>query len=141
MSERFGAFISYARAPSAPLAVALQTGLEKFAKPWNRLRAIRVFRDDASMSANSALWSTIERALQEAQAFILLATPEAAASTYVDNEVAWWVRHKGAQRMLLVHAGGTIGWDRAAGEFTVESAIPPALRGAYAEEPRWVDMT
>ncbi|MGE0220037.1 WD40 repeat domain-containing protein, partial [Mycolicibacterium sp.] len=63
------------------------------------------------------------------------------ASTYVDTEVAWWVRHTGAQRMLLVHAGGTIGWDRAAGEFTVESAIPPALRGAYAEEPRWVDMT
>lgn len=140
-AERFDAFISYARVPSTGLAVEVQTGLEKFAKPWNRLRAIRVFRDDASMSANSALWSTIERALQEAGWFILLATPEAAASTYVNNEVDWWVRRKGVQRVLLVRAAGTIDWDDVSSDFTADStAVPPALRGAYEQEPRWVDM-
>ena len=141
-AERFDAFISYARVPSTELAVGVQTGLEKFAKPWNRLRAIRVFRDDASMSANSALWSAIERALQEAEWFILLATPQAAASTYVNNEVDWWVRRKSVHRVLVVHAAGTIAWDNATGDFTADStAVPPALRGAYREEPRWVDMT
>ena len=140
--DRFHVFISYARAASSELALDVQTGLERFAKPWNKLRAVRVFRDDASMSANTALWTTIQRALQESEWFVLLATPHAAASEYVNNEVAWWVTHKGAHRLLLVHAAGTIAWDRAAGDFRAASdAIPPALKGAYEEEPRWVDFT
>lgn len=141
-AERFDCFISYARSSSAQLAVDLQTGLERFAKPWNRLRAIRVFRDDSSMSANTALWSTIEKGLTEARWFVLLASPEAAHSQYVDQEVAWWVRHKGAHTLLLVRAAGTIAWDHRAHNFhPATDAIPQALRGAYAEEPRWVDMS
>lgn len=99
--DQFDAFISYARAPSTRLANALQTGLERFAKPWNRQRSVRVFRDDASMSANSALWPTIEAALREASTFILIATPEAATSRYVDNEVAWWVANRGTDKLAL----------------------------------------
>ena len=110
--DRFHVFISYARVASSELALDVQTGLERFAKPWNKLRAVRVFRDDASMSANTALWSTIQRALQESEWFVLVATPPAAASEYVNNEVAWWVTHKGAHRLLLVHGGivKTCGW-------------------------------
>jgi len=89
--DRFHVFISYAREASSELALDVQTGLERFAKPWNKLRAVRVFRDDASMSANTALWTTIQRALQESEWFVLVATPPAAASEYVNNEVAWWV--------------------------------------------------
>lgn len=141
-ADRFDAFISYARSSSTSLASALQTALEKFAKPWNRLRAIRVFRDDSSMSANSALWSTIEGGLREANSFILLLTPEAAASPYVNKEIAWWVHNKGTQRLLLVHVAGTIGWDPAVADFSAGStAIPPALRGGYREEPRWADLS
>lgn len=139
--SRFDAFISYARKPSAALAIDLQNGLEKFAKPWHRLRAIRVFRDDSSMSANSALWSTIESALREAHAFILVVTPEAAASPYVNNEVQWWVRNKGTENLLLVRADGTISWDDASGDFTADSTLPSTLRGSYREEPRWIDLT
>ncbi len=140
--DRFGAFISYARAASSTLALDLQNGLERFAKPWNKLRAVRIFRDDASMSANTALWSTIQRALEQSEWFVLLATPQAAASEYVNDEVTWWVTHKGADKLLLVHAGGTVDWDDDAGDFSAASdAIPAALKGAYKEEPRWVDVT
>ena len=140
--DRFGAFISYARAASSTLALDLQNGLERFAKPWNKLRAVRIFRDDASMSANTALWSTIQRALEQSEWFVLLATPQAAASEYVNDEITWWVTHKGADKLLLVHAGGTVDWDDDAGDFSaVSDAIPAALRGAYKEEPRWVDVT
>ena len=140
--ERFDCFISYARASSNQLAQDLQSGLERFAKPWNRLRAMRVFRDDQSMAANTALWGTIEQGLREARWFVLLATPEAAASRYVNDEVAWWVRNKGAQTVLLVRAGGDIEWDRGTGAFKPGStAIPPALHHAYQEEPRWIDLT
>ncbi len=140
--DRFQAFISYARAASGALALDLQNGLERFAKPWNKLRAVRVFRDDASMSANTALWSTIQRALEQSEWFVLLATPQAAASEYVNDEVTWWVTHKGADKLLLVHAAGIVDWDDDAGDFSeVSDAIPAALKGAYKEEPRWVDVT
>jgi hypothetical protein len=41
----YDAFISYSHALDGALAPALQTGLERFAKPWYRPRALRVFRD------------------------------------------------------------------------------------------------
>ena len=52
------------------------------------------------------------------------------------------VAHKGAHRILLAHADGVMAWDRGGGDFVSETdAIPPALRRAYIEEPRWVDLT
>jgi hypothetical protein len=52
------------------LAPALQSALQRFSKPWYRLRALRVFRDNASLSANPALWSSIEDALGDSGWFI-----------------------------------------------------------------------
>lgn len=140
--ERFDAFISYQRARTGELATALQPALERFAKPWYRLRASRVFRDDASMSANAALWSTIQVGLEQSGWLVLLASPEAAASEYVANEIAWWVEHKSAERILLVLAVGELHWDRAGGRFDVDrsTALPAGLVSAYTEEPRWIDM-
>ena len=80
---RFDAFISYSHAADGRLAPALQSGLHRFAKPWYRVRALRVFRDEASLSANPALWSSITQALDESEAFLLLASPDAKASEWV----------------------------------------------------------
>jgi len=137
----FDVFISYARSVSTPLAVDLQRELERFAKRWNQVRALRVFRDDSSMSASPSLWSSIEAALTTSKYFILIATPESAASEYVDQEARWWVTHKGADSILLVLAAGKLDWSDDAGGFTPDSAVPPALQRAFAEEPRWIDMT
>ena len=139
----FDAFISYSRRASTTLATDLQSAVERFAKPWYRLRAVRVFRDDASMSANTALWSTIERGLTEAEWLILLASPLAAQSQYVAREVAWWLEHKSSDRILLVlEEGVDIAWDPVADDFdfAVTDSLPRALSGAYAEEPRWIDL-
>ena len=140
-AEPFQAFISYSRAASQPLAVDLQHGLERFAKPWYRLRGMRVFRDDSSMSANTALWSTIETGLRQAEWFLLLATPASAASEWVAQEIDWWLRNKGPQRLLIVLSGGELYWDRVQRCFhPASTAIPPILRNAYPEEPRWIDV-
>lgn len=139
----FDAFISYSRRASTTLASDLQSGVERFAKPWYRLRAVRVFRDDASMSANPGLWPAIERGLTEADWFILVASPAAAASTYVGQEVTWWREHKSADRILIVlEEGVDIVWDPVAGDFDLErtDSLPPALAGAFAHEPRWIDV-
>lgn len=142
MSNEWDAFISYSRQATRAEAESLQARLQTFAKPWNRLRSARVFRDDASMSANAGLWPTIERALVEARYFILILSPAAAASQWVDNEVRWWLHYKGASSILLVHAAGTVGWDRQAGRFSAATdCVPPGLSATLTEEPRWVDLT
>jgi hypothetical protein len=41
----YKAFLSYSHAADGKLAPALQSALHRFAKPWYRKRAIKVFRD------------------------------------------------------------------------------------------------
>ena len=56
---RYDAFISYGRSADRVLTGALQQALHRFDKPWNRLRALRVFRDDATLAADPRLWAAI----------------------------------------------------------------------------------
>ena len=76
----YDAFISYSHAKDKPIASALQSAIQKLGKPWYRRRALRVFRDDTSLSATPHLWPSIEHALGQSRFFLLLASPEAAAS-------------------------------------------------------------
>src|SRR4051812_44508415 len=113
----YAAFLSYSHAADGKLAPALQSGLQGFARPWFRLRALRVFRDEASLSANPGLWSSIQQALQGSQFFILLASPEAARSPWVAREVAYWLQHKSLATLLIVLTEGELAWDDAVGDF------------------------
>ncbi len=47
----FDGFISYSHAADGLLAPRLQAGLQRFAKPWWRRRALHLFRDEASLPA------------------------------------------------------------------------------------------
>ena len=139
MATGWDAFISYSHAESERTAIALQRGLEHFARPWYQRRAIRVFRDNSAMSTNPALWAAIEQGLQSARQLIVLTSPTAAASPYVERETAWWVAHKGAESILLVRDAGALEWT-AAGRFSADSSVTPALRAAVTDEPRWLDL-
>lgn len=139
----YDAFISYARSESVFLASDLQSALERFAKPWYRRRILRVFRDDSSMSANAALWSTITDALASADWLILLASERSATSLGVERELTWWLQAKGSSHLLLALVDGLIVWDQNTGDFDwrTTTALPPCLAGAFSEEPRWVDLS
>jgi WD40 repeat protein len=141
--SRYDAFISYSHAVDGELAPALQGALHRLAKPWYALRALHVFRDEASLSANPALWGSIESALQDSRFFILLASPQAAGSKWVGREVEYWCQHKSASNLLIVLTDGAISWDDALGDFDWETttALPTSLRGAFAQEPRWIDLS
>jgi hypothetical protein len=137
----YDAFISYSHALDGTLAPALQTGLEQFAKPWYRPRALRVFRDTTNLAANPDLWSSIETALACSRWFVLMASPEAAQSTWVNREVAWWRANKSPERLLVVLTGGQFAWKEDAADVNgATAALPPALRGAFSSSPRWVDL-
>ncbi|HSM45730.1 MAG TPA: toll/interleukin-1 receptor domain-containing protein, partial [Acidimicrobiia bacterium] len=132
----FDAFISYSHAADGLLAPRLQSGLQRFAKPWWRRRALRVFRDESSLSANPQLWSSITEALDESSWFVLLLAPDAARSRWVNQEIEYWTDQRDPWRILPVVTDGEFGWD---GDVTGDAA-PDALRGVFSEEPRWVDL-
>lgn len=138
----YDAFISYSHALDGKLAPALQREIERFATPWYQARTLRVFRDNASLAANPGLWSSIERALATSQWFVLMASPDAADSRWVDREVSWWLANRSVQRLLIVLTEGQLAWNRLTGDFDhpPASVLPPSLRGAFTEQPRWVDL-
>lgn len=139
---RYDAFLSYSHAPEPRLAAVLQTGIERFAVPWYRRRALRIFRDNASLSANPHLWSSIEQAMSTSRWFILMASPGAASSTWVNRETAFWCAHQSPDRMLVVLTDGEIGWDDVRNDFDwgVTTALPPSLKGVFSGEPRHIDL-
>src|SRR5215813_5145791 len=98
----YKAFISYSNAADGKLAPALQSALQQFAKPWYRLRAMRVFRDQTSLSATPELWPSIERALTTSRYLILAASPAAARSEWVQREVEWWLTNRDVKTLLIV---------------------------------------
>ena len=138
----FDAFVSYSHAVDDRLAPALQQGLQTLGKPWHRRRVLHVFRDQTSLTASPSLWPDIERALATSHYFILLASPEAAASSWVRKELQWWLEHRPRERLLIAITDGSLAWDGARGDFDPErsSALPEVLRGGFAQEPLWVDL-
>jgi hypothetical protein len=141
-SATYDAFVSYSHAADGRLAPALQAGLQSLAKPWYRRRALRVFRDKTSLSASPELWPAIERALAQARYFVLLASPEAAGSHWVDREVRWWRAHRDRDTALIVLTDGQLVWDEAIGDFDTDqtNAIPSGLRGWFTAEPLWIEL-
>ena len=140
VASGFDAFLSYSHACDGILAPSVQRGLQTMAKPWYRRRALRIFRDQTTLSATPELWGSIEQALDRSKTFILLASPESADSRWVEREVAWWRAHRDSGKCLIVLTAGELRWDEAGHDFTADSAIPPSLRGWFKSEPLWVDL-
>jgi len=138
----YRAFISYSHAADGKLAPALQSALHRFAKPWYRLRAIRVFRDKTSLSLTPALWPSIEKALSDSEYFILMASPDAAASHWVQQEADYWLKHRSIEKFLIVLSDGVLAWDRSTESFngSETTALPPNLQNAFANEPFYLDL-
>jgi WD40 repeat protein len=137
----FDGFISYSHAADGRLAPAVQRGLHRLAKPWHRRRALWIFRDQTGLAVTPKLWTSIQEAMDGSKHFVLLASPEAARSPWVNREVEHWLATKSPDRILSVVTDGEWRWDPAARDFTADStAVPAALRGVFAEEPLFLDL-
>ena len=135
------AFISYSHRADHDVAPPLETGIERLAKPWYRLRALNVFRDQSDLALTPHLWGTIKAAIDESRFFVVLLCPESAASAWVNQEISYWCEQRGTETLQLVLTGGELAWDAATGDFTASSdALPAALRGRYREEPLYEDL-
>ena len=143
--KSYDAFISYAHGADNVFAPVLHKALQQLAKPWNRRRAMEVFRDETSLAASPGLWPSIRAALDSSRWFVLLVSPEAALdpqSAWVGAEIAHWVSSKGTDHLLVVITDGTWTWDRDSGDLSPSStAANRALRGVFRTEPKYLDMT
>jgi hypothetical protein len=143
------AFISYGSAADKPIAAALdraicQLILEQHPEAllaWSPmvLGSLVVAHDVDPSWAESCVGA--EQSLAESAHLILLASPEAAASARVNDDVAFWLARNDVERLLIVLTAGTLAWDPAANDFawSADTPLPPALKGRFAAEPPWID--
>src|SRR5262245_19616877 len=138
----YKAFISYSHRLDGNLASSLQSCLHRFAKPWYRLRSMRVFRDKTSLAANPGLWPSLEEALGESEWLLILASPQSAGSHWVQQEIGWWLKNRSSSRLLIVLTDGELAWDEEARDFDwpKTTALPETLRGQIRDEPLYVDL-
>ena len=111
------AFLSYNQRADGVLAKALETGLEQFSKKWYQRRAFDVFRDATSLGANAGLWQTLLDSLKKSEFYILLASPESAASPWVSDELRYWLDNRGCEKLLIVLTSGQMVWAKGQNDF------------------------
>ncbi len=138
----YKAFISYSHSADGKLAPTLQSALERFAKPWWKPRAFRVFRDTTNLSLAPELWPVIEKALSESEYFLYLASPDAAKSKWVAKEQLYWRENKDTSRLLIILTSGEIAWDDHANDFDWErtDAVPGVLGEVFRTVPLYLDF-
>ncbi len=151
---RYHAFLSYkvgeagASDPTqrgdSVMARLLHRQLHRIARPFWKLRALHVFRDEAELAAGADLPGRIRNALAGSDHLVLLASPEAAASKWVRKEIREWLtQDPTAERIIIALTAGELRWelgkDSGAGRL-VGDAIPPELSSVSVEEPQWVDL-
>jgi TIR domain len=136
------AFISYSHAADSQLALARQSGLHQFARPWNRIRALKVFRDKSSLGASPELWPSIIAALSDSEYFLLMASPQSAESKWVQKEIDWWLDNRSPEKLLILLTDGELLWDDAGGGFNSlrTNALAQQVQQGFRLEPLWVDL-
>jgi len=135
----FKAFLSYSRV-DRNLAATLQRSLETFAKTGNAPRRYRIFRDEATLPAGGSLPERLRGAVTASEFLIVIASPDAAHSPWVLQEIQSFLERHPAGRLLIVLARGHLRWDGNANDFVrdAETAFPPIQ--PFAEEPVYVDL-
>jgi WD40 repeat protein len=139
----FDCFLSYSHTDrQRVIAQALQRGLHRFARPFWRVRAVRVFRDETNLSANPALFDSITDALNSSNYFLLLASPLAAQSRWVAKELRHWLTHRGTENLIVVLTDGDLLWDASLDRFCPHgtTALPSETLTYFSKEPFYVDL-
>lgn len=125
--QRYRAFLSYSHS-DRKAAAWLHRRLESYRVPKALVsrttqhgpvpaRLGRVFRDDAEFAASDNLGAAIEEALAESGALIVLCSPDAARSQWVNAEIKRFTALRPDGKVLALAVGGDMGSD----------IIPPAL--------------
>ena len=140
-SFTYDAFLSYSHQDQA-VAAGIQKGLHRIGRRMGQLNALRVFRDTTDLAANPDLWGKVTDAMDRSRYLIVVLSPRAAASEWVNKEVDHW---RGPDQLLIVLAEGHLHWDEATQRFDPDRsdvALPVLTeQGVLAAEPLYVDVS
>ena len=138
--NKYNAFISYSHENDAVFAKSLQQAIENFTRNKKEDRAIRIFRDESTLSVNSDLWNSIRDAILNSQFFILIALIQAAKSKWVKKELETFCAKNGASNVLVVLINGEIIWDSVneCMNWSRTTSIPN-INTAFLKEPFYLD--
>ncbi|MDT5093561.1 MAG: hypothetical protein QOH60_2924 [Mycobacterium sp.] len=140
----YDAFLSYAHEDRL-VAAGVQKALHRIGRRIGQLRALRVFRDDTNLEASPDLWAKITAAMDGARAMIVVLSPTAAQSKWVNAEISYWLQQRQGPQPLLVLADGRLNWDATNRCFdsATSDAAPPFLTqpGALPAEPFFLDVS
>jgi hypothetical protein len=138
---KYKAFISYSQS-HREFAAALQAALELFGRPWYEQNGLTLFRDNTGLSATPELWVDIQKALDHSEYFLLLASPEAAGSHWVCEEISYWLNHRGASHLVIALLNGQTLWNiqERGFQFPDTTALTEIIRRAFPEMPLYVDL-
>src|SRR6476469_9839835 len=143
-SFTYDAFLSYNHQDGA-VAAGIQKGLHRIGRRVGRLNALRVFRDSTDMAANPDLWGKVTEAMDRSRYLIVVLSPRAAASEWVNKEVAYWLQQRGPDHLLIVLAEGQLDYDTDTGRFDPDRSDAPlpvlTEPGILAAEPLHVDVS
>jgi hypothetical protein len=148
---KFDAFISYSHLDCGSIAPAIQRGIQTIGRPWYQLkRNLNVFRDETNLSVTPELWPKITDALDNSAYFILFASPVAATSKWVGDEIIYWINKKdesgkplGLKNIFIVQAQGDIEWDTNSHDFdwSKTNCLPKDIVcGKFQKTPYWIDL-
>jgi MTH538 TIR-like domain (DUF1863) len=97
------------------------------------------------LAANPNLWGKVADAMDRSRYLIVVLSPRAAASEWVNREVAHWLERQGPEQLLIVVAEGHLHWDEATERFDPDrsdAALPVLTEpGVFPGEPLYVDVT
>jgi WD40 repeat protein len=140
---RYHAFISYKHARSSAFAERLELALKAYAKPfWQPPPPI--FRDEKYLRPGLDLPKMISDALDASEFLVYLASPDAAESPWVQDELRHWCSDPARrQKLIIVLTEGTIEIEQPSKviDWKKTTAVPPMLRDVLVHVPFYVDCT
>lgn len=129
-TDRYDVFLSYSHVDAA-LAERISRRIRNYRPPRAAgllRRKLEVFRDRERLTANPDLAQLLADTVGVSAHLVLLASPSAAQSEYVDKEVATFLDRKGLAGISVVACSGEL-----------PENLPPALR-ARVGEPLYIDL-
>lgn len=139
----YNAFISYPHKTGWRLAKKLQEALQTLAKPWNKSKALNIFRDESNLTSTPHLWNDIFEALKNSEHFILLASVNTVGSKWVNDEIDYWIKNRNLERMHIVFIDGQLNFSHGSKLIDWENTncLPIKLKEVFKEIPLYTDLT
>ena len=125
----YDAFISYSHAKDKPIAARAAVNDPKAGQAVVPAAGrCACFATTPACRPRRICGRWIEQTLGQSRYFLLLASPEAAASKSVNKEAIHWIEHNSIDTVLIALTHGELFWDEASDDFAPESeAIPLPL--------------